>query len=242
MLSNSNHEETPLIANGASKASNISDYQSASSKDSRNNIWVTNDQRKRKPLCRDCVQAWRKCNRKCTNRMDCTYIGNKSYDLLNIIITAADIVSDTLVIYNFYQNKQMAFFWVGVAIIILAQICSAIAFWLRYVEKKKSKTSYIFLWLILAFIFSPLLGFVVFLTSSRNSWLSRVCINHIPGLVPPFSHTGEENTKLIKTWVDAKTDKHFGFIMECIFESFPQVLSFCNMITFFSRLVTFWRF
>ena len=229
MVSNSNHEATPLITNVLAKPSNINDYQSTApaSKDCSNATEITNisDQRKtkRKPCYHHCVQRWRKLTKRLATCIDWTYIGNKSFDSINIVITIADIVTDILVIYDFYQKNEMTFFWIGLTIIIFAQVCYAIAFWVEYVDKDNYMRA--FCWFIIALIFSPLMSFVFFFTSHEEQWLSRAFIRRMPGLLLPRSHFKhpKENTGLITEWVESKFNKHFGFIVESVCEAFPQV-------------------
>ena len=225
MLPKSNHEETPLITGGIINPSNVNNYQSATSQHSFKNIWTRNEPRitKREQWSRTCGHGLRKCKTGSANCIDWTYIGNTSYDIINIVITIADIITDTLVIYSFYQKNEMTFFWIGVTIIIFAQICYAIAFWVEYVDKDNYMRS--FCWFIIALIFSPFLSFVFFFTTDKNRCLSRIFTEYIPGITLPSSRREQkqENTGSIKKWVESKSRKHAGFKIESVCEAFPQV-------------------
>lgn len=58
--------------------------------------------------------------------------GNVAYDVLTIFISIADVATDVWIAINFYNEDRMTFFWISVAILILAQCSYSISFALRY--------------------------------------------------------------------------------------------------------------
>ena len=87
--------------------------------------------RKRRKCCGKCVDSCEHLWKCCCSCIDWSLIGNTFYDLLNIFITVADIITDSLVTYNFYENNQMTFldfinYSYYCTIIICSCICSQI--------------------------------------------------------------------------------------------------------------------
>ena len=216
--------------------------------------------RKRKRCCGKCQRRCHRFGARCSTCVDWGYIGNSIYDLLNIFITIADIITDTLVIYNFYDKKQMTFFWIGLVIVIIAQICYAIAFVVQYVENIKTKPCAAILWFIVALIFSPIMSFIFFFTSDQSRCLSRILTKHTDLHVPVnraagdgyqsfdyyyFHDNKDENneTKKIGQWVALKFRKHLGFIIESVCEAFPQVgCFFCALYSINNKKDIFFNY
>ena len=215
-----------------------------------NDLEIEKRKQKKKNCChklhRDCRHRWHFW----CSKINWQYIGNSVYDILNIIITIADIITDSLVTYNFYINDQMTFFWISLTIVIIAQIAYAFAFVTKYIENNVDNWEKSIFWFFIALLFSPIMSFVFFLTSSRDRWLSKIFMDvfdlHIPK--DPDSNNSytystygrefryleqTEDTPRIKQWIEMKFRRHVGFIIESTFEAFPQVLNFCCLLLFF---------
>ena len=54
------------------------------------------------------------------------------YDVLTIFISIADVVTDVIVLIDFYNKDRMAFFIISIIILILAQCSYSIAFGARF--------------------------------------------------------------------------------------------------------------
>ena len=190
MNSNSPLLENSTINNYASLTDNPSH-----DRDNNNLIQLRKKRnRKQKQYCIICSNACTQSKVWCSNCVDWRYIGNTAYDSINIFITVADIITDTLVIYNFYTNQQMTFFWIGLTIVIIAQICYAVAFVIQYVEEKKRHPLRTLLWFIVGLIFSPFMSFIFFLTSDQNRWLSKIFEKQNGLRVPPNYQAGDTYT------------------------------------------------
>ncbi len=94
-------------------------------------------------------------------------LGSLLYDTLTVCISLADLSTDIIVLYQFYINDRMPFFWTSLVIIILAQLSYCFAFVLRFAESKASEDQ--------VFIFfasipiSPFIALIIYLTSDEHS-------------------------------------------------------------------------
>ena len=59
----------------------------------------------------------------------CCSIG---YDVLTIFISIADVVTDIIVLIDFYNQDRMTFFWLSLSILILAQCSYSLACGTRF--------------------------------------------------------------------------------------------------------------
>ena len=192
-----------------------------------------------------CQRSIHGCGKKCKRCCSCfnwSLIGNTTYDLINIFITIADIITDSLVTYNFYENNQMTFFWISLSIVIIAQVSYAFTFAIKYVESNSNHCAKSLFWFIIGLIFSPIMSFIFFLTSNRERCLGKIFFEkfdlYVPGesSIQQYSYSysnrpgyhdmkADYNEKTrITEWIEIKFQKHIGFIIESAFEAFPQVL------------------
>ena len=54
------------------------------------------------------------------------------YDILTIFISIADVVTDIIVLIDFYNKERMVFFCISLAILILAQCSYSWAFTMKF--------------------------------------------------------------------------------------------------------------
>ena len=59
---------------------------------------------------------------------------NAGYDILTILISIADVATDIIVLIDWYNKERMAFFFISLSILILAQCAYSIAFALKSVH------------------------------------------------------------------------------------------------------------
>ena len=173
-----NPEETPLIIDSFTQPSRIQEYNSTLQDEQGAKITTrirNTNNRICGPWCQSCTRKLRNCKAWFSNCVDWKYIGNTTYNWINVLITA-DIVTDTLVLYNFYQNKQMMFFWIGLTIIIIAQICYTIVFYDQYVvvQNNHNHGCLPFFWFFIAIVFSPFLSFVFFLQVMKTDGCQKL--------------------------------------------------------------------
>merc|ERR1719242_326077 len=56
----------------------------------------------------------------------------KSYDILTILISIADITTDIMVLISYYINERMTFFWISLSILLTAQIGYVLLFFFNF--------------------------------------------------------------------------------------------------------------
>ena len=66
----------------------------------------------------------------------CDSFGNIFYDSLTIIISFADLATDLVMLYNYYQNGWTGFFITSLVVIILAQLAYCVLFAWKYGANK----------------------------------------------------------------------------------------------------------
>ena len=83
-----NLEEVPLVDNHRTKT-----YESITLNDNYNTA-ITLGNKKSGGCFNHCAFALRRFSNNCSNCIDWAYVGNTLYDVINILITTADIITD----------------------------------------------------------------------------------------------------------------------------------------------------
>ena len=96
---------------------------------------------------------------------------NVTYDILTILISIADIVTDVIVLISFYNKERTAFFAISLVILIIAQICYSVLFIWRY-KPQISDCSVILLFFALL-PFGTIVSFLVYFTDDKDSAFSE---------------------------------------------------------------------
>ena len=155
----------------------------------------------------------------------------KSYDLITILISIADVTTDIWVIYNFKIAKRTTFFTISLIIMILAQLSYAIAFMWRFRVEEKDLTTYTrerkILCLFISILpFTPLMSFVFYICSEfPNNFLMKFLRDNFDvndSLSDELEDGINPNQAKIIVWVKKKLTKHMGFILEAMIEALPQ--------------------
>ncbi|ETO06604.1 hypothetical protein RFI_30787 [Reticulomyxa filosa] len=171
------------------------------------------------------------------------------YDLLNALISVADLITDVSVTYQFYVKGRKVYFVLASTILTLTHICYAVAFILRYArdaerrgtrerekkrvsemtpkKKNKAKTFCFQLFLILSLLpFSPLIPFAFYWFSVSKDSVSTFLYQKFHLFVDRRDDTyWTDNTT--DTWVrwGAETIlSNMGFIIEAMIQSIPQAI------------------
>eukprot|EP01084_Bolivina_argentea_P064369 117405_1 len=95
------------------------------------------------------------------------------YDIFTAIVSLLDVITDIIVLVEFYILGRMPFFYASLTILIIAQLAYCIAFWCKL---KKSIDSY-----VIAGI-GQILSFAFFFTENDNTRLSK----YLHGLFSSF--------------------------------------------------------
>ncbi|ETO20755.1 hypothetical protein RFI_16459 [Reticulomyxa filosa] len=185
------------------------------------------------------------------SRHGCSKYVAHAFDVYSILVSVADVVTDVLVMQQYYDNGAMVFFWIGVTNLIVAQLCYCFVFMIRY---GKDNCGHRILTFVLALPFAPLLSFVFYWASLPNNVLSR-WFRKI-GLTPHEYSTNkvqkktkqrrrrrggggggggkeeeEEEGQELSAWLEERLYKNMGFILEAMVEAFPQsLLQMCALV------------
>jgi len=138
-----------------------------------------------------------------------------------------DIVTDVLVIWEFYVAEKMVVFYVGVVILCCAQLSYLLLFFLCFIADSAIRTEgrcrwfKVFLVMILVAPFGQLVPLFMWVESHRFHWLDNLLDKM--GL----DNTGREaqmreGQDPLLFWIQSKGRKHGGFIIESVIEALPQ--------------------
>ena len=96
------------------------------------------------------------------------------YDVLTVVISIADIVTDVIVCVSFYTNQRITFFAISVTILIIAQLAYAVLFIWRFNAESKHRHICSLMLLFLCLLpFGTLVSFIVYLTDDPDSSFSQ---------------------------------------------------------------------
>ena len=146
------------------------------------------------------------------------------FDGITGIVSLLDLTTDLIIMASWYHRGRMTFFWIGLSILILAQLSYLSVFHMNHGRAPDSKKAFFhsLLSCLCLVPLSPVLSFVFYLVSEEGSCLRSVfdkfrCFNfdwHSPHSDPQQSPT--------KKYLERKLYKSMGFLMEALFEAFPQ--------------------
>ena len=153
---------------------------------------------------------------------------NILYDIITILISIADISTDVIVLISFYIEGRTTLFVISLIILIMAQLCYAVAFIWRYEVFDDSN-----IWVII-FVFCCLLpigwivSFIFYFTDDEDSWCSTQFykIKRSQWTIDcSFKNNMlHKNQSAMTRWIITKLSKHMGFIIEAGIEALPQSL------------------
>ena len=161
-----------------------------------------------------------------------------TFDILTILISFADVVTDIIVLYQWYQSGHMIYFWISLSILILANLSYYIMY-LRFV-KDTSYNNTCDKSVMLSIFGIPLIPILPYLTyfyetphmCSSFTLFIRDLFNinsyHLQTQLPEalrqaLEDMNEINFDLVfKDILKDKINCHIGFILETFIESFPQ--------------------
>ena len=155
------------------------------------------------------------------------------YDIIASIISLLDLVTDVLVMINFYKNGHFGFFNASLCILLFAQIAYVSAFIAKF-SSEYGFTGNFILFLVLLF-FAPFLSFIFMLVDSNQSKFAKF-IHKRSCFDLNFSRRqfdSDEQSSALYQWMVDKMNRHIGFILEAATEAFPQSVGFLAL--FFSQ-------
>ena len=103
--------------------------------------------------------------------------GNKClnilYDMVTIIISIADISTDIIVLISFYIDGRTTFFVISLIILIISQLCYAVAFIWRYDIHHDDNIFVIVLIFCCILPIGWIVSFMFYFTDDKNSFCSK---------------------------------------------------------------------
>eukprot|EP01084_Bolivina_argentea_P204295 348860_1 len=147
---------------------------------------------------------------------------NLCYDVLTILISVADVITDIIVLVGFYMKGRMTFFTISLIILILAQCSYPIAFHLNF------ETWHNWHWIKTSLIFCCLLPFGTFVAcftyfGNQEDSIFHNLFKYFELSTGAWISASESDSNLTK-WIKKKYNKHMIFILEACIEAFPQSL------------------
>eukprot|EP01084_Bolivina_argentea_P001351 2498_1 len=151
----------------------------------------------------------------------CSSIASYSYDLFTIIVSLLDVITDVMVMIGFYNQNRMVFFWSALIILIIAQLSYIIAFWMFH-GKKDDFVMGICL-LCFAIPCAPCLSFLFYFAADESLYINKYILKSDLCCCLDLNDVSiNRSASPLQQWMREKVHKHFGFIMEALFEAFPQ--------------------
>ena len=149
-----------------------------------------------------------------------------------------DVITDILVLIEFYIDGKMVFFYSSLMILIVAQFAYTLAFWYKFINSYNGDGGAVIGCCVLL-PFAPILSFAFYFTENENKPLYK-CIH---GVFSSFNckfdccsssnddkqndTKKDEKMQALKEWAEQKMMKHLGFIIEAMIEG--KVYSFYNV-------------
>ena len=155
------------------------------------------------------------------NHLD-SIIGTASifYDIITMVISVLDLITDVLVMIDYYNNGHDYFFTCSLIILIFAQLSYCLAFSIRHSNTYLPRYVY-FLVFICCLPFSPIISFVFYFTTDQGFCSDLLDSCPLFNITYSSADSGQNESKF-RVWFKQKLDKHIGFILEAACEAFPQ--------------------
>ena len=168
-------------------------------------------------LISDSQNKEQKCN--CLSDCNCS---NEFYDVINIIITVLDLITDILVMIEFYNAGRMAFFILALIFVLVANICYTMAFIIKFADSSRAPNPCVLFCCLLPI--SPFMPYILYCASLPDNFCSKE-------IFPQFGFTKDEagdkcwdNEISYQEWAEAKFKTNMGFIIEGLIQSFPEAM------------------
>lgn len=137
------------------------------------------------------------------------------YDLLTILISLADVITDILVIYKFYIDKRKGGFALSIVVMILAQLSYPLTFIYRFCPQSCLSTTVM---LCIMFLLTPVVPCICYWCEVDK----KNCLIKLFGIADRLNIDTKYNHPKMKTWIKTKARKHMGFILQAMIEALPQ--------------------
>eukprot|EP01083_Nonionella_stella_P022666 62684_1 len=156
-----------------------------------------------------------------------------AYDIFTVVVSLLDVITDIMVLIQFYSSGRMTFFYISLTILIVAQFAYTMAFWWKFADAGTYNEPGNALFACCCLLpLSPLLAYAFYFTSDESSPLFKFfehlfeCRCRIECCRSKSSNRTNDNNdpkqNALRKWVHDKLMKHLGFIIEALIEAFPQ--------------------
>jgi len=156
-------------------------------------------------------------------------------DFVAVVLVSTDMVTDVLVIHEFYAAKKMTFFYVGVVILCCAQVSYLMLFYMLFIVDGNmmnhgGRHVKVFFILLCLAPFGQLLPLFIWIESHRLPWLDS-CLQTLGWSSSGGDREMKEDEDPLIHWISSKIKKHGGFIVESLIEALPQsILQFVALL------------
>eukprot|EP01084_Bolivina_argentea_P266552 452125_1 len=161
------------------------------------------------------------------------------YDILTVSVSMLDVVTDVLVMMQFYQKERIVFFIASLTILIIAQLTYILSFWGRHHRRNSPLLSISLFFLLIPL--SPFISFLFYIVADEQRYKLLIentfCLNKLIYNNPYSSYVDNDKSEL-KQWMQMKLYKHIGFIIESLFEAFPQSILQLIAIIYYNESVS----
>eukprot|EP01084_Bolivina_argentea_P196652 337110_1 len=148
------------------------------------------------------------------------------YDILAVVISLFDIITDVWIMIEWYYHGKIVFFTISLVIIILSNFAYIMVFFSRYGELNLFHICGCCCFML---PIAPFLSFFMYIIDTFNLYVGQCLFFNIDG----WKSWQTDNES--RTWMENKLSKHIGFIFETIMESFPQCILQMIAIVYFNE-------
>ena len=159
------------------------------------------------------------------------------YDIFSALVSLLDVITDIMILVEFYSLRRMAFFYTSLTILIVAQFVYCIVFWWKF-RKSFPTCALSSIGFCCMLPFAPILTFLFFFTENDDTRLSKClhglysslscdsslcqcCLASDDGNnVQPRRRNNNRSPEIeeLHQCVKQKLMKHIGFIIEALIE------------------------
>lgn len=169
----------------------------------------------------------------------CQLTAHIAYDGFALCLSLADVVTDMLVALQFYRASQWTLFYVSVAIFSVAQLVYTLMFLFTFYRNKSFVAQCS---MFVAYLpFAPLTG-VIYLAIDTSAhfrraleWMGFAVDIWRKSKRSLTSADGVAELDLSSSWFREKTHAHMGFMLEALFEAFPQSILQLIAVVYYGR-------
>lgn len=156
-------------------------------------------------------------------------------DFITACISVLDVVTDVLVMIQFYNTGRLTFFIASLTILAVAHLSYILSFWARH-HYRNSPLRAIFLFFLLIPC-APLLPCLFYIVADEKRYqylIANVCCLSALIFNNPYTTYVDADKSPFQQWMQMKLYKHIGFIIESLFEAFPQSILQLIAILYFN--------